>query len=415
MYVRRLPIVLLMFALPALGLVACDDAEPETLTKDEARTLLENLPDGMADVEQVKFEMRGTFAGLDQIPPEELNADGATVDPQNFGMVFAGGIDVPNKQAHMRFEVTGFSLNPDDPSFEESFGDTFSEADPEDFGLFMEMKAFADRSYMRGLIFSLFTGAPPAQWVLMDDEDDGGSFFNEDEAIEPTELVSFIDAIEGDIEVIGNEEVRGAEATHVRFTARVGELDELTGGDFGTFTFDEDAGPLPVDAWIDTEGRLHRVEITGPVGDSLDFGDGETAADYDITGTLAFWLWDYGKPIDLDAPADDEVVNADDLEGGLFGAFEEDEADADSATPEAEPTELTEEQQRYTDLMLALLSNLDDRDMETLRSEHPDLANRLDNIMVSTDDEVTADEVAELEDLIADIEEALGVDIPDAP
>jgi hypothetical protein len=406
MPIRRLPLVLLALVLPALALVACDDAEPETLTTEEARALVENLPDGMRDVEQVKFEVRATFQGLDQIPPEQRSQDGVTIDPSAFGMVFNGGLDVPGRQGHMRFEMTGLTLNPDDPAFQETFGEVFAGASPEDFGLLMEMMAFEDRAYMRGLFFSIFTGAPPAQWVRLDDEDDG--FSADDDAIDPIELVSFIDAIEGDIEVVGNEEVRGAEATHVRFHASIGALDELLGGDFGTFAFDETAGPLPVDAWIDTEGRLHRVEVTGPVGDSLDLGfeDSESMVDYDISGTMALWLWDYNKPLDLDAPSDDEVVDADDLEGGLFGAFDEESTGA---------TELTGDDQRYSDLMIALYSNIDGEQMTTLQDKHPDLAARLDDIMVNADGEVTPEELAELEDLILDIEDALGIDIPDAP
>jgi hypothetical protein len=65
--------------------------------------------------------------------------------------------------------------------------------------------------------------------------------------------------------------------------------------------------------------------------------------------------------------------------------------------------------------MIALYSNIDGEQMATLQDEHPDLAARLDGIMVNADGEVTPEELAELEDLILDIEDALGIDIPDAP
>jgi hypothetical protein len=110
-----------------------------------------------------------------------------------------------------------------------------------------------------------------------------------------------------EVEELGSDEIRGVTATHYR-----AHLDKAKLG------IEEDAGePDVVDVWIDEQGLPRRIRV--PAG-------GEDLV-------VVFDLFDFGVPVDIDAPPANEVVSE-----NKFGKLMEKEcADAGKDPEDANP------------------------------------------------------------------------------
>jgi hypothetical protein len=91
------------------------------------------------------------------------------------------------------------------------------------------------------------------------------------------------------VEKLGSEEIRGVTTTHYR-----AHLDKTKAG-LGILKDD----PGVVDAWIDEQGLARRIRI--PFG-----GEKEAAGVFD--------LFDFGVPVDVEAPPADEIVSEDKMD-----------------------------------------------------------------------------------------------------
>jgi hypothetical protein len=110
------------------------------------------------------------------------------------------------------------------------------------------------------------------------------------------------------VETLGSEEIRGVTATHYR-----AHLDKAKLGTDGNSD-----GAVVVDAWIDEQGLPRRIRI--PFG-------GETDSGFVID------LFDFGVPVDVEAPPADEVVSEDEFDK----LMDEQCAGADKAPEEMNP------------------------------------------------------------------------------
>jgi hypothetical protein len=149
----------------------------------------------------------------------------------------------------------------------------------------------------------------------------------------PTQFLKTLEAISGDVTEVGTEEINGSEATHYRAVISKEDLQNqfdsqemkdyyaelgITGEKYeevkrGTVTND-----VPVDVWIDNETQLvSRVQMelataNSIVGDNL---DGSEFSDVSVTVTMNFSDW--GAPLEVEAPPQDEIKSQEEIESSL--------------------------------------------------------------------------------------------------
>jgi hypothetical protein len=115
-----------------------------------------------------------------------------------------------------------------------------------------------------------------------------------------------LEAVGGEVETVGVEDLRGTETTHYRATidpaayaktvgpeerAKLGPLaDQLQPG----------SGDVPVDVWLDADGLVRKLslEISGR-------SQGQSG-----NASASFELWDYGEDVEIELPPASEVVDA---------------------------------------------------------------------------------------------------------
>ena len=124
---------------------------------------------------------------------------------------------------------------------------------------------------------------------------------------DPRDVLEALRDVSGEIETVGTEELRGVETTHYRALvdpARIAKgasfLDPLTSS-----TGVGDA--VPLDERIDGDGLVRKLAIEMSSTDPSASQQGEAS--------LAFELWDYGKPVEIDLPPASQVADASDLRG----------------------------------------------------------------------------------------------------
>ncbi|MDZ7727510.1 MAG: hypothetical protein U5Q44_04555 [Dehalococcoidia bacterium] len=128
---------------------------------------------------------------------------------------------------------------------------------------------------------------------------------------DPAGFVESLQANAASVEDMGEAEVRGETVRHLRV--------ELTGEDFEEL----EGGKLPMDVYLDDENRVVRLETEFRTPDEgmMDMGGegGEEPGMVTITMTMDFF--DYGEPVDIEIPSEDEIGEAEDF----FGGFDEEE------------------------------------------------------------------------------------------
>jgi LppX_LprAFG lipoprotein len=115
----------------------------------------------------------------------------------------------------------------------------------------------------------------------------------------PTDVLERVLRASEKNEVLGDEDIRGADTTHYRARVSVAKLVEQipptdrpgedTAGWWGRF--------LPVDIWIDDESRLRRITIRQPEG----------AEEGNPAMTMTVELYDYGVEVDVEPPAEGTI------------------------------------------------------------------------------------------------------------
>lgn len=130
----------------------------------------------------------------------------------------------------------------------------------------------------------------------------------------PTDTLGMLHG-SGDVEVVGQEEVRGVATTHYRALVSMedaiaeapeDERDDLRRS-FEAMGVATDV-EFPVEAWVDDDGlpRRIRFELDLHALGAPDVPPGATMA-------MSMELFDYGAPVDVRVPGDDEVVDPRDV------------------------------------------------------------------------------------------------------
>jgi hypothetical protein len=126
---------------------------------------------------------------------------------------------------------------------------------------------------------------------------------------DPTQALQYLSGATDDIEEAGTETVRGAETTHYTMTidlnaaaenAATPELKQAILDSIETSGVSE----VPAEVWIDGDGRVRRM---------VTHYDGITTPQGTTDMTVTQELYDFGEDVNIEIPADDEVLDFGDL------------------------------------------------------------------------------------------------------
>jgi hypothetical protein len=143
----------------------------------------------------------------------------------------------------------------------------------------------------------------------------GSGFSEMQEGTQPQDLTGQLEYLRGvsdSVEELGREEIRGVPTTHYRAVidlqkaapkdpeAREAYEESIKG--LGTDT-------LPMEVWLDEEGRVRRYEMTAPVAVPE---SGATTAQQAKT-TVVVEYYDFGVPVNVQAPPPEQTIDFSEL------------------------------------------------------------------------------------------------------
>lgn len=133
---------------------------------------------------------------------------------------------------------------------------------------------------------------------------------------DPLQFTALLRAVEGDVTEVGRTELRGVPVTHLTGSVPLARLAEAQGTDLDALADDpsvaEALDPLlatlvPIDVFVDDDGRLHRIAFTFDLGSALaEAGAPGGTASYRV----AMDAFDHGDPgIAIELPERSEAVD----------------------------------------------------------------------------------------------------------
>ena len=282
-------------ALTALVLAGCT-AGPGAPELDD----LAQVADASASADTASFELT-----LEQ----ELGS-------QSFSVSAGGAFDTAHDRARLALDLSSIA------EVFSSFGTAFG-AKPEDleeFGAPAKWKVEAIQDGTRFYVSSpLFESALPAgkTWISGDLEKIGrhgvdlgqlGAFGKSD----PRDMLDLLRAVSGDLEQVGDDEIRGVATTHYRTTLDADELGaqlantEAKGLADGFADTIRSSGleEVPIDVWVDEDSLLRRLEMTIELEQLGSKAESSFSMD----------LFDYGEPVDVTPPSAAQVANVAELQ-----------------------------------------------------------------------------------------------------
>ncbi len=293
----RLSLLALLVALVAVLAAGCGGGQGGSGAT--ALPVLDDLApvaDATKQADSARFELEFTF----EVPA--LGSLGFTAD---------GAYDTPAKKAELTMDLGSFaklmgglagSLGGDAPA---------GLGDPSKWKL--EMRLDGDVAYMR---MPFLESELPAgkEWVSIDlakaarlhgaELGDLQSLAN---GSDPRQTLEYLRAVAGEVTHVGDETVRGVRTAHYfavldsqKLLAQAaaqanqpGLLDQFE-------SFGGGMANIPVDVWVDENRLLRRMTMQLSM----------TSGDQEAAGSMAFELFDYGKPVSVQAPAAADVVDA---------------------------------------------------------------------------------------------------------
>jgi hypothetical protein len=288
--IRRLA-HLCVASLAALALVGCT-AGPGASEIDD----LAQVADASARADTASFELT-----LEQ----ELGS-------QSFSVSAGGAFDTAHDRARLALDLSSIA------EIFSSFGTAFGAkpGDLEKLGAPSDWKVEAIQDGTRFYVSSpLFESALPAgkTWISGDlakigrehgvDIGQVGAFGKSD----PRDMLDVLRSASGDLEKLGDEELRGVATTHYRTTLDADEIaaqlakTEAQGLADGFADTIRAAGlqEVPIDVWVDEDSLLRRLEMTLTLEQLGSKAESSFSMD----------LFDYGQPVDVTPPPAAEVAD----------------------------------------------------------------------------------------------------------
>ena len=122
---------------------------------------------------------------------------------------------------------------------------------------------------------------------------------------DPRGVLDALRGVSGEVEQVGEEAIRGVPTTHYRATVDLekaeAEVPEERRGDFATFSDQLGIDTLPIEVWVDEEGRARRFsyEVETPAAADTPASNVELVID----------LYDFGVDVEVEAPPSEEVTD----------------------------------------------------------------------------------------------------------
>ncbi len=225
---------------------------------------------------------------------------------EDMTITISGAFDSPNEAATMEMDfgdLTGLGAGQDVP--------------PEAMAMFdepMRMITIGDVTWMQWSLLSML-GVESGMWLETDSDNPGESVGFENPIDAPVDLLSRFADADATIEDLGSETLRGVETTHYLATVDLVHLAETMSAeelaelheDFGS---PDELPLLPIDIWIDADGRLHKFEM------HLDASTFDASAE---TGsmTMTYEIFDHGQDLGITPPDPANVVTEADFGFGF--------------------------------------------------------------------------------------------------
>ena len=223
-----------------------------------------------------------------------------------------GGFDTPQQRADLTFDLSSLA------DVFKSVGSAFGGTVKGDLGSASDWKLHAiqdgDTAYIQ---FPLLAKDLPAgkTWIKGDAKDLSGANtgqmgqFGSFAGTDPKDVFSILKAVSGSIDAVGSEQIRGVDTSHYRATLDVNKIEQMVPADKreslgGLVQAAAQAGlsDIPIDIWIDADQRVRKLSFDI---DAKQPGTNESAkASFDLE------LYDYGKPLEIQLPPADQVVDA---------------------------------------------------------------------------------------------------------
>lgn len=178
--------------------------------------------------------------------------------------------------------------------------------------------------YMKYPMMSQFS--PEAKpWIRMDLEAMGresgmdfGSMMQSGTS-DPSQMLEWLRGVSGDVEVVGEEEVRGAPAIHYKGTIDFNkvadqapaEVRDRLRASISTMRESIGASTVPFDVWIDEQGRAVRMQ------QSFTFTGGESDG---ASMSMTVDIFDFGTEVDVRIPPASQTSDFQDAMGSMSGS-----------------------------------------------------------------------------------------------
>ena len=175
--------------------------------------------------------------------------------------------------------------------------------------------------YMRyPFMTEMAPGSKP--WIRMDLEEIGqqagmdyGSMMQSGTS-DPSQMLEWLRGVSGDVQVVGEEEVRGAPATHYKGSIDFNkvadqapeELREQMKASIEAMTEAIGTSTVPFEVWIDEQGRAVRM------AQSFEFEQGTTAG---ASMSMTVDIFDFGTAVDIEVPPASETTDFQELMGSM--------------------------------------------------------------------------------------------------
>jgi hypothetical protein len=153
------------------------------------------------------------------------------------------------------------------------------------------------------------------KWIRMDLESLGSdpSALSQSQT-DPTQILSYLAGVADDVVDVGPAEVRGVEVTHYRATLDLGRALDAPDVPAATRERLQKLAPslrdidMPVEVWIDADGRMRRMSMEMDLAEMLGGTDAGSGVPTGAAMHIEMELYDFGVPVDVEAPAPDEVA-----------------------------------------------------------------------------------------------------------
>lgn len=240
----------------------------------------------------------------------EMAGIDSDLGPIDLSIPFSASFDFVTGDGHMMMDFSSMAemMAEEAPEFADAFGR-------------FEIRQIGETAYVNFGLLTMMFGVE-TEWLAMPVEDGEGFATGFTSGINPydaTEFLTSLSASGGELTVLGTESLRGIETTHYRAHF---DLEALAKENPEAFAELQESGPmdvdeLPVELWIDGQGRIHRYlfELDGSETRGLEAGE-----EFDYM-RVQFDFSDFGGRATIDPPPADQVTDIGDL-GDMFGSFD---------------------------------------------------------------------------------------------